>query len=42
MLKEGLASITVTVEVTDKGDIDKLINNFRKISGVTSVVRTKS
>ena len=42
VLKEGLASITVTVEVTDKGDIDKLIKNFRKISGVTSVVRTKS
>ena len=41
ILKEGLATVSITVEVSDKADIDKIIRSFWNISGVTSVLRTK-
>jgi len=41
LLKDGLASVMITVEVGDKSDIDKILKNLWKISGVTSVVRSK-
>ena len=41
ILKEGLATVSITVEVSDRADIDKIIRSFWNISGVTSVLRTK-
>ncbi len=41
VIKDGLASVNITVEVGDKSDLDKILKNLWKIKGVTSVVRSK-
>jgi len=40
-LKDGLAIMNVTVEISNKEQLDKMLKSFWKIKGVTSVVRTK-
>jgi len=39
--KDGLGIVNMTVEIKNKEQLDKAINRFWKIQGVTSVIRTK-